>query len=99
MGGKSAIKGSGLFQSWLDYCEAVRGETRADVIRRVVSDHGVKTSNAKFYQYLVAERPVPDSMLRVINSDLVGIISYLVKDLKQDPTDLAASLMVPTKHL
>ena len=83
---RDKIRGSGIFQTWLDYCEFKNGESRAKVIRRVNRDCGLAYTNSRFHDYLVGIRPVPPPLFAAINVELAGMYSYLIDDLKQGPT-------------
>jgi hypothetical protein len=95
---REKIRGSGIFQTWLDYCEVSNGESRARVIRRVNQTCGLAYTNARFHNYLVGIRPLPPTLFAQINGDLAGMYAYLINDLKQGPVAIAESMQLPIKN-
>jgi hypothetical protein len=91
-----------ILESWTVYRKEVFGESMQDIYQYLEDITGKKQDRANFLRYRKLERSAPDILLRIIQLDMEGFMSWLLKRCDLDATPeqiefLSYALGMPVK--
>lgn len=87
---------SGLFSTWVDYKNHAQGMDIEAVRLMINARTGNRYTPSRIHEFLHQDRAAPDSICRLINEDLEGLLSWLLEK-TADPAELADYLELPIK--
>lgn len=91
-------RGVGLIQTYLDYIEEKNGFSRKEARLWICEQTGKNYSNSRLYEFIHNKRAATDQLLELINTDMKGLLHWLIDEKKLDIGELAEALLLPVKQ-